>query len=382
MENLGRLKMRTFQEEFAEIKAEIKNSQATKALISASQSHENRPLVLVLQGTGQLAGAFLDLYRRNGIEVTCVCGNRGTNNYKGIETIDLESLKNRFSEAVVVVCSPFYRNEICEILRQLGFPTERIVRSVDYPWFFRTLRQFELHLDGYEWAYDFFEDECSKRLVLDRLRLILCDRTLVPNTRSGCYYEENFITLGTNEVFVDGGAYDGDSAEEFIDRFKKEGGKDSHVHAFEPDPVNYGQAVRRLSKYPNVTVTQKGLWSAETELVFAQNTNDRSASSFLAGTDSGKYRVPVTSLDGYFKNTPETEWPTFIKMDIEGAEKEALLGAAEIIKRMKPKLAICAYHKLEDIYELPRTILGLRSDYRFILRQHIPGCFDTVLYAV
>jgi hypothetical protein len=127
---------------------------------------------------------------------------------------------------------------------------------------------------------------------------------------------------------------------------------------------------------------QKGLWSAETELVFAQNTADRTGSSFVIGPDGGDCRVPVTSLDAYFGNMPETEWPTFIKMDIEGAEKEALLGSAEIIKRMKPKLAICAYHKSEDIYELPRTILGLRDDYRFILRQHIPGYWDTVLYAV
>jgi hypothetical protein len=124
------------------------------------------------------------------------------------------------------------------------------------------------------------------------------------------------------------------------------------------------------------------LWSAETELVFAEKPKERGASSFVIGTGSKEIKVPVTSLDSHFKNKAENELPTFIKLDIEGAEKEALLGSAEIIKRRKPKLAICAYHKPEDIYELPRTILALRGDYRFALRQHVAGYWDTVLYAV
>jgi len=58
-------------------------------------------------------------------------------------------------------------------------------------------------------------------------------------------------------------------------------------------------------------------------------------------------------------------------MDIEGSEKEALMGAANIIKAAKPKLAICAYHKTEDIYELPQTILNIRDDYKLALRAPI-----------
>jgi len=69
-------------------------------------------------------------------------------------------------------------------------------------------------------------------------------------------------------------------------------------------------------------------------------------------------------------------------MDIEGAEKEAQLGAADIIRRVKPKLAICAYHKPEGIYELPQTIMSIRNDCRFCLRQHLASGVDTVLYAV
>ena len=187
--------------------------------------------------------------------------------------------------------------------------------------------------------------------------------------------------LGDNEVFIDGGAYIGDSAEQFIEKYENKG--KYHIHSFEPDKDNFVKASSKLSTNLNVTIVQKGLWSSETELIFLQNARNTAGSSLIYSSDAThEYFVPVTSLDSYFKNKYESEWPTFIKMDIEGAEREALLGSSEIIKRRKPKLAICAYHKPEDIYELPQTILSIRDDYRFALRQHEYGCWDTILYAV
>ncbi|MDR2507110.1 MAG: FkbM family methyltransferase [Candidatus Accumulibacter sp.] len=379
--------MRTFKEALSEIEAEAKNSKAMKVLSALKPRLKDHPLVLY--GAGRLGGVFLDICRELGIEVARFCDRSVTDEYEGIEVIDPQTLKSRFPNAFVVVSSSThnYNDEICGILRRLDFPPERIIPCpVDYPCF-DSLRRFSTrHLDGYAWAYDFFEDERSKQLVLDKLRLVLCSRPLATNTQSACYYEEGFIPpLASTEIFVDVGAYIGDTAEDFIGRFQKAGRQqqDCRVHAFEPDAVNYAQAVRRLSRYTNVKITQKGLWSTETELVFTPNADDGQQSSFVAGSATGeKYRVPVTSLDAYFRDEAEGKLPTFIKMDIEGAEKEALLGAVEIIRQNKPRLAICAYHNLEDIYELPRTILAIRKDYRFALRQHDPGYWNTVLYAV
>jgi hypothetical protein len=69
-------------------------------------------------------------------------------------------------------------------------------------------------------------------------------------------------------------------------------------------------------------------------------------------------------------------------MDIEGAEKEAIIGAKNIIKQNHPKLAICVYHKPEDIYQLPQLIYEIDSSYKFTLQQYEDGVYDTVLYAV
>lgn len=68
-------------------------------------------------------------------------------------------------------------------------------------------------------------------------------------------------------------------------------------------------------------------------------------------------------------------------MDIEGAELDTLRGAAQTIKKYKPKLAICIYHRVLDFYEIPMFLKSLVPDYKFKVRQHEPGFCETVLYA-
>jgi hypothetical protein len=85
----------------------------------------------------------------------------------------------------------------------------------------------------------------------------------------------------------------------------------------------------------------------------------------------------VTSLDSALINIPIN----YIKMDIEGAEMDALRGSLEVLKRNKPSLAISAYHKPEDLWEIGLWLDGLDLGYKFALRQYGHQCFDTVLYA-
>ena len=73
---------------------------------------------------------------------------------------------------------------------------------------------------------------------------------------------------------------------------------------------------------------------------------------------------------------------TLIKMDIEGAELQSLKGAKRIIQHDKPKLAICIYHKPEDMVEIPLYIKELVPEYKLYIRHHSSNVSDTVLYAV
>lgn len=172
------------------------------------------------------------------------------------------------------------------------------------------------------------------------------------------------------EVFIDGGCYDGQTAVRFA---RWAVGSRRTVYAFEPDGQNIGRcadALRSLSG-TECHLLRKGLWRRPGRLGFA-------AEGFGAKLcDMGDSLVEVDALDNLVK-----EKVTFIKLDIEGAEKEALEGAAGIIRRDRPRLAVCIYHKPEDILIIPEIILRMREDYRFYLRQYSIGFAEMVLYAL
>lgn len=172
------------------------------------------------------------------------------------------------------------------------------------------------------------------------------------------------------EVFVDGGCFDGKTSQRFIQWC---GGRFNKIYAFEPDPDNLTKCAQALGEYTDqYKIISKGLWDTTEELRFDAIANGSSKIS-----DDGSVKIQVTSLD-----EAVTEKVTFLKLDIEGSEYRALLGACKIISQQKPKLAISIYHKPEDIWKLPALLLELNPDYRFYLRHYSIAASETVLYAI
>lgn len=186
------------------------------------------------------------------------------------------------------------------------------------------------------------------------------------------YFGPSFITYGEEEVFVDVGCCnlrDSINLRDHCPHVKK-------VYAFEPDPENYKVCQRNKEKYhfSQAEILPFGAWSEDTTLHFTAL-----GSGISRVSDIGEVAVPVRAIDHVI---PLEEQITFIKMDIEGSELEALKGARETIQRCKPKLAICIYHKPEDMTEIPLYIHSLVPEYKFYVRHH-SNCFsETVLYAI
>jgi len=88
--------------------------------------------------------------------------------------------------------------------------------------------------------------------------------------------------------------------------------------------------------------------------------------------------IKCASLDELFADA----YPTYIKMDIEGAEMDALTGASRIIRDSSPVLAICVYHRIDHLWKLPLLLRSLSDKYTFFLRPHADACWDLVCYAV
>jgi len=190
-----------------------------------------------------------------------------------------------------------------------------------------------------------------------------------PDMENQYFPDDLHIWDGTN-AFVDIGAYDGQN---IIDASNKVGIL-SQVVAFEPDLKNF-ERISRISDWHTITkqaiLFPCGVWSETRTLHF---TSDNGESSAVLNEGTGV--VTVVALDDILKGII----PGFIKMDIEGAELEALYGAKNIITRYKPSLALSIYHNPSHLFEIALLINSWNLGYKFTLRFHGHNLFDTVLY--
>lgn len=238
-----------------------------------------------------------------------------------------------------------------------------------------SLEYIHEHLGEFDEIYQWLGDDLSRKTFVSYINTKLSfDNTSLQNLRvSPQYFPSDLPAFAPrmNDVFVDGGAYTGDTLSVFVSKTGPTGC--NRYYAFEPDAHN----AEKLIHYRNshglsfVEVIQCGLWREQASLRFEGSRLTRSLIS-----DSGDMEIKVDSIDRL--GIP----PSFIKMDIEGAELDALKGAAQTIKRLKPRLAIALYHRPGDLLEIPAFIKSLHSGYRFFLRIHSPMSEEMVLYAI
>jgi FkbM family methyltransferase len=214
-------------------------------------------------------------------------------------------------------------------------------------------------------------DETSRRIfdAIVGYRITGDIRLLEPYVDLILFYPTDLFTLGKDETYVDGGAYTGDTIELFIERTA---GAFNRVIAFEPDPHNFARLAKRFEGEKRVEPKNLGLFSRKDVLKFSSS--DERASGIA---EDGDISVPVTSID------TEIDGPvTFIKMNIEGAELEALNGARNTIQKWKPRLCVSGYHKASHLWEVPLLIRELYPDYKLYLRQHDGGVIESTFYAL
>lgn len=226
-------------------------------------------------------------------------------------------------------------------------------------------------------AFDLLADEQSRDEFVDQIewRLTLDHTCLADPCTEEVYFPESLIKLTDYEVFVDCGAYDGDTIKQFLENvhdFKK-------IIAFEPDV----QSFKKLNLYEG---SLSSFQQARIELFERGVCNFDDVTGFtMEGTvastidEEASPSIECVTLDHLLEYCT----PTFIKMDIEGSEIDALNGARETIKRCLPTLAICAYHKQADLW----TIINLINEiapykYNLYIRRHMCEGWETCCYAI
>ncbi len=224
-------------------------------------------------------------------------------------------------------------------------------------------------------AVKIWNDEKSMETYINNIQCYL-NREYIHGTRIETeeqYFPKDFELEKGYGCFVDCGAFTGDT----ILRINENIGSIDTLIAFEPDSTNFEKLKENMSDLKeqiseNLLLYPCGVWSKTEKLRFFVRGG---SGSIIA--DEGETIIQCTSLDDALYKIN----PTLIKMDVEGAEYDAVKGSKGIIQKYRPDLAICLYHNINHLWDIPLLIKEWDLGYRFYLREYQLYNHETVMYA-
>jgi FkbM family methyltransferase len=346
-----------------------------------------RPIVLF--GTGALGKTVLAGLRRLGVEPRGLADNNPKlwgKEVEGLRVFSAAEAAHRFGQDCCFVVTIYNGSKIRRQLRDLG--CQHVVPFAALFWKYAgefipgggidLPHNLPPLADELRAVYGMLADEPSRRELCAQLRwrYWLDDSGMAaPLAGRDIYFPRELITPFDGEVFVDCGAFDGDTLRSFIEHA---GGRFEHIFPLEPDPGNRNaleQSTMALgaSISSRITALPFGVGDRDGPVQFSA---DGSAGSHV--TSGEGIRVECRKLD----NIAWTHLPTYIKMDVEGAEPNALRGASGLLRKHMPVLAICLYHRSEHLWQIPRFIRETAPGYELFIRRYAEDCWELVCYAV
>lgn len=280
---------------------------------------------VIIYGAGINCEMAVYACKKKNISVNYLCdrdSNKQGNQLWGIEVISPERLINEHKEATILISTTTFYDEVMNYLRKY-----------------------------------FSKDNIISFAGKEQMEVIKMQ-----------YFDE-VIKLKDGEIFVDGGCFDFETSKLLLEQCKVE-----KIYAFEPDLINLPKVEKQVEnmRLKNVDIIPAGMWNCKDILRFQSQGTIKSKLD-----ERGDVEVNVVAVDDVINDKV-----TFIKMDIEGSELKALQGAKNTIKKYKPNLAICIYHKPEDIIDIPDYLHFLVPEYKFYIRHYSMNSAETVLYAV
>ncbi len=236
------------------------------------------------------------------------------------------------------------------------------------------------HIDDFVWLYEQLEDYRSKKVLYSILNnwYDFDFETLGSASEHNYshYFDLDVIQAGKEEVFVDLGAYTGDTILDYLNQYGVN--QYQSIYCYEITDKSFDILKKNLSYYPNIHFLKKAVSNQKGTLYFQKSIVDDSANMIAEDKESEGDIIEAVTLDDDIE-----EKISLIKMDIEGSEEKAILGAKRHIVEEHPKLLISVYHNHEDIWKLPRMIKELWKGYHLRLRYYGNHIFPTeiVLFA-
>jgi len=380
---------------------------------------------LVIFGAGALGKELYTTLLHHGVSAVCFCDNNSektSKSYCGLPIISTAELNSEHENSIIILAVQRHIDTITAQLTGSGFGANQLFCTRDNPdtdfIFMYSMVGSQTLLAGFkndvpktiieflqeqeqdiQNVYEILADDKSKELYIFKLALLASDESFYlfkqfitlfsepfkefgPLAYDGTpedyyYFNNDVLTLSQDEIFVDVGAFDGDTIETFTQAANKQGIEYKHIYAIEPDPPCYQDLIKNTSHYGNISYHQVAFGAKEGKVQFlTSNTEDK----FKVGIKhiNGNISVDVMRLDDFLKGKDVT----FIKMD-PGANviPDILLGSTEVISKNKPKLALGVYHSIKAIFEIPLMVNNICPEYKIYLRHNTYHLCDTDLFA-
>lgn len=352
------------------ITGKMKNKIIEKTNLWDYLKAQKKPVVLYGMGNG--AEKVIRVCKYYGIKISGVFASdefaRG-NSFCGFTVEKLSDIEKKYDDFIILLCFGAGYESLIRKIKDIASKYE--LYAPDVPLFGEGLFTYEHFINNYDKAeivYNMLSDKRSKDVFCDIINYRISGKI---EYLFNCETERaeifNIIKPTENDVYIDAGAYNGDTVNEMVN---KACGSMKKIFALEPDKRNYKKLCVNTDSFDFVEPINAGAWSEKTVLTFSQRSGRNSA---VCKEGKPTQMVNIDSL---------TENATIIKYDVEGAEYEALLGSQKNITKNKPRLMVSLYHRTDDIFDLPLMIANLNPDYKFFMRHHpyIPA-WETNLYA-
>ncbi len=349
---------------------------------------------VIIYGAGALGKIAIEKLKTMEIEIVGVCDSNcekfGTD-FEGYTIQPFEKMISKLSnkyQVVIAVGETYYvevKNYLLKFLNESEFYKLNVFEcpSVEISESYK-----KLILDNYEICQkvaDLLEDDLSKKTFYNVIKgRVTFDADYFNSVYDAKQYFNELTQESDDEYFIDAGAYIGDTLRQFIE-FKQN--KFKYILSLEPFEECFEElkmmVISEFDGDKRIEIEKKALSNQNETIKINQSLG---ASNSITRAVFEESQTVFEEIETICLDDLNLEKVTFIKMDIEGSELDALNGAVGTIRRFTPKLAICVYHKPEDIFVIPNWIQSLNLNYKYYMRHHGNPNFnqhcETVFYAV
>lgn len=364
------------------------NSIINEDILNRLRNYQN----VIIFGAGDSGSWAADLLRQHNVFPQCYCDNspRKWGKLKnGLRIRSFEDVMKEYKDVAVCIASMWQEeiyNQICEYDSSLSNHVYDVLTTMAWETSERLFKSSEREYikkneNAFANLYQELADEYSKRTLEGILNYRLTrDKQYLKSIKSEetTYLDSTILsadlmqTIAEN-IIIDGGAFDGDTVEMFVQTIGNRNALD--IHCYEAEVQNYeiieDKIQNRKWKSHQIFVHKAALWDRKGKIGFGGDGLSGRADQ------NADIQISTERIDDYpYKRVG------LIKLDIEGAERNALWGAADTIKKYKPVLAICAYHLQDDLLVLSDFVKSLNCGYKLILRHYMLSAGDTILYGI